>query len=54
MKPLKPNQQNDVAGGISAEELVDINVWPPYQIEPHLPSQPDLAPAELNPEPTVR
>jgi hypothetical protein len=55
MKPLKPEQEKDVAGGIYVEELVEVGHWPPFQIEPHDPAQPDaLQPAELNPEPTVR
>ena len=54
MKPLKPTQENDVAGGATRDELVDIHVWPPYQIEPHVPLQPDLQPSDPNPEPTAR
>lgn len=55
MKPLNPKQENEVAGGSYVQELVDIEQWPPYQIEPHRPLQPDdVQPAELDPEPTIR
>ena len=54
MKPLKPETEKDVAGGLSRQELIDINVWPPYQIEPHDPLPADGSPAEPNPEPTAR
>jgi len=49
MKPLKPSESNDVAGGRVPPEVID---GPTFPLEP-LPIA-EALPSELNPEYTVR
>jgi hypothetical protein len=49
MKPLKPSEPHDVAGGKAVPELID---GPTFPLEP-LPVA-EMLPAELNPEHTIR
>lgn len=47
MKPLKPEQTKEV-GGAAYVEPIEAD-WPPYQIEPHHPMQPDAQPLTVDP-----
>ena len=52
MKPLKPTETHEVAGGKFTEPMIDGPTFPPYQIDP--PPEAEPLPAELHPDSTVR
>ena len=49
MKPLNPEQTKEV-GGAAYVEAIDAD-WPPYQIEPHRPLQPEAQPLPVDSPP---